>query len=90
MTVNGKEEKAQRVYRLEDRGHDPSNFAAAMERAMEWGDQIPIGLFYRKTNPRPSLDALDSALQAGGAGKQASRGEQGAAQGSHRRVYVIR
>ena len=65
MTVNGKEEKAQRVYRLEDRGHDPSNFAAAMERAMEWGDQIPIGLFYRKPNPRPSLDALEPALQAG-------------------------
>ncbi len=53
------------VYRLEDKGHDPSNFHGAMERAMEWGEKIPIGLFYRKPNPGPSLDQMDTALQEG-------------------------
>jgi 2-oxoglutarate ferredoxin oxidoreductase subunit beta len=51
------------VYRLEDKGHDPSNFHSAMDRAIEWGEKIPIGLFYRKPNPQPSLDKLDPALQ---------------------------
>ncbi len=53
------------VYRLEDNGHDPSNFHAAMDRAIEWGAKIPIGLFYRNPNPRPSLDQLDPALHDG-------------------------
>jgi hypothetical protein len=34
-----------------------------MDRAIEWGAKIPIGLFYRNPNPRPSLDKLDPALQ---------------------------
>ncbi len=54
-----------RVYRLEDRGHDPSDFHAAMARAVEWGEQIPIGLFYRSPSPRPSLDSLDPGLTLG-------------------------
>jgi 2-oxoglutarate ferredoxin oxidoreductase subunit beta len=54
-----------RVYRLEDKGHEPGDFAGAMARAMEWGEHIPIGLFYRNPNPRPSIDALDPGLQAG-------------------------
>jgi 2-oxoglutarate ferredoxin oxidoreductase subunit beta len=54
-----------RVYRLEDKGHDSSDFISAMTRAVEWGDQIPIGVFYRNTNPRPPLDVLDPALKAG-------------------------
>jgi 2-oxoglutarate ferredoxin oxidoreductase subunit beta len=59
-----------RVYRLEDTGHDPSSFSAAMEKAQEWGGKIPIGLFYRMPQPRPSIDALDPALQAGPLVKQ--------------------
>ncbi len=55
----------ERVYRLEDQEHDPTNFMTAMEKAREWGKQIPIGLFYRNPNPRPSLDALDPALEMG-------------------------
>jgi 2-oxoglutarate ferredoxin oxidoreductase subunit beta len=51
------------VYRLEDKGHDAADFHAAMDKAMEWGEKIPIGLFYRKPNPGPSLDQLDAALQ---------------------------
>jgi 2-oxoglutarate ferredoxin oxidoreductase subunit beta len=54
-----------RVYRLEDKGHDPADFHAAFDRATEWGEQIPIGLFYRSAQPRPMLDALDPALKAG-------------------------
>jgi 2-oxoglutarate ferredoxin oxidoreductase subunit beta len=53
------------VYRLEDEGHDPSDFHAAMDRALEWGARIPIGLFYHNPNRPPSLDALDPALQDG-------------------------
>lgn len=54
-----------RVYRLEDKKHDPTDFHAAMDRALEWGEQIPIGLFYKNPNPRPSIDSLDPALQNG-------------------------
>ncbi len=50
------------VYRLEDGGHDPTDFHAAMDRAREWGDKIPIGRFYHKTDGRPPLDALDPVL----------------------------
>jgi 2-oxoglutarate ferredoxin oxidoreductase subunit beta len=38
----------ERIYKLEDEeGYDPSDKAAAWERALEWGDRIPIGIFYR-------------------------------------------
>ena len=55
----------ERVYRLEDKKHDPTDFHAAMDRALEWGEKIPIGLFYRNPNPRPPLDAQDPGLQSG-------------------------
>jgi 2-oxoglutarate ferredoxin oxidoreductase subunit beta len=51
-----------RVVKLEDMNHDPTNFHAAMDRALEWGDKIPIGLFYRNPNPAPSLDLQDPGL----------------------------
>src|SRR5438309_4566798 len=54
-----------RVYKLEDQGHDPTDFHAAMDRAREWGAKIPIGLFYKDANKTPSLDALDPALKDG-------------------------
>ncbi len=54
-----------RVYKLEDRKHDPTDFHAAMNAALEWGDRIPIGLLYRNSNPRPSLDARDPGLERG-------------------------
>src|SRR3989442_1419845 len=54
-----------RVYRLEDTPHDPNNFHTAMDAALEWGEKIPIGLFYRDRNPRPSLHTQDPGLQAG-------------------------
>lgn len=36
-----------KVYDLNKEGHDVGDFAAAWEKAKEWNDRIPIGLFYR-------------------------------------------
>ncbi|HEY5563195.1 MAG TPA: thiamine pyrophosphate-dependent enzyme [Clostridiaceae bacterium] len=36
-----------RVYKLEE-GYEPTNKLKAMERAMEWGDKIPIGILYKE------------------------------------------
>jgi 2-oxoglutarate ferredoxin oxidoreductase subunit beta len=41
-----------RVYRLED--HDPTDRAAALEKAFEFGDKIPTGVIY--TNDRPTFE----------------------------------
>jgi 2-oxoglutarate ferredoxin oxidoreductase subunit beta len=38
-----------RVYKLED--HDPTDHAAAMKVAQEFGDEIPIGVIYREEKP---------------------------------------
>lgn len=35
-----------RVYKLED--HDPTDYAAAVELAQEFGDRIPIGIIYKE------------------------------------------
>ena len=53
----------ERVYKLEESEHDPTDFHAAMTRALEWGDKIPIGLVYRNPDPPPSIDMTDPALQ---------------------------
>ena len=52
----------ERIYKLEDEEHDTGSFHAAMDKALEWDPKIPIGLFYRNPDPRPSLDSLDPAL----------------------------
>jgi 2-oxoglutarate ferredoxin oxidoreductase subunit beta len=41
----------ERVYKLEDEGHDTSDFDAAYHKALEWGDRIPIGVFYQEQRP---------------------------------------
>jgi len=55
-----------RIYKLEDTDHNSANFHSAMDKALEWGEKIPIGLFYRNPNPPPSLDEQDPGLQSGG------------------------
>jgi 2-oxoglutarate ferredoxin oxidoreductase subunit beta len=56
---------SERVYKLEDEpGYDPGNRPVAWERAQEWGDRIPIGIFYRAT-PGPTFEALDPVLKEG-------------------------
>ncbi len=37
-----------RVYRLEDTEYDPHDFEKAVEKSLEWGDKIPIGVFYEE------------------------------------------
>jgi len=41
----------ERIYSLEAEGHDPTNWAAAMQRAREWGEHIPTGVLYREDRP---------------------------------------
>ncbi len=53
----------ERVYKLEDEKHDPSNFQSAMEKAFEWGNRIPIGLFYKVE--RPTYEDEETALRSG-------------------------
>jgi 2-oxoglutarate/2-oxoacid ferredoxin oxidoreductase subunit beta len=53
-----------RIKKLEDEGHDSSDWKAACEKAMAWGDAIYIGLFLQKE--RPSLDQLEPVLDEGG------------------------
>ena len=53
-----------RVKKLEDEDHDTSDWKAACEKAMLWGDTIYTGLFYQKR--RPTLDELEPVLKEGG------------------------
>ena len=55
----------QKTFKLEDRKHDPTDFAAAMKYGYEWGDEIAIGLFWQRTD-LPALDELESALKESG------------------------
>jgi 2-oxoglutarate/2-oxoacid ferredoxin oxidoreductase subunit beta len=55
----------QRTQKLEEMGHDPSDKAAAIVRGGEWGDVIPIGLFY-KDDDLAALDELEPVLTQGG------------------------
>ena len=54
-----------RVYKLEDANHNTASFHEAMDKALEWGEKIPIGLLYRNPDPPPSLDAQDPGLESG-------------------------
>ncbi|MGY5853338.1 MAG: thiamine pyrophosphate-dependent enzyme, partial [Candidatus Thorarchaeota archaeon] len=40
-----------RVYSLEEAGHDPTNKPLALERSMEFDDKVPIGVLYRAESP---------------------------------------
>jgi len=41
----------QRVYKLEEEGHDYADRQKALEKSFEWGDRIPIGIFYKEERP---------------------------------------
>jgi 2-oxoglutarate ferredoxin oxidoreductase subunit beta len=53
-----------RVKILEDQGHDPTDRHKAIDRGYQWGDEIPIGLFWKRTD-LPSLEAQEPVLQDG-------------------------
>jgi 2-oxoglutarate ferredoxin oxidoreductase subunit beta len=55
----------QRTHKLEDESHDPTDFASAMEKAYAWGENIPIGLFWKRED-LASLDQLEPVLDEGG------------------------
>ncbi len=47
-----------RVKKLEEsEGYDPSDFQAAVEKSLLWGDEIPIGLFFERTDVPTAHDA---------------------------------
>jgi len=41
----------ERVYKLEDERYDPSDKKAALEKALVWGERIPIGIIYEENLP---------------------------------------
>jgi len=41
----------ERTYKLEDEKYDPRDKRAALEKALEWGDKIPIGVIYEGNLP---------------------------------------
>jgi len=53
-----------RVKALEDQGHDPTDLHKAIERGYQWGDEIPIGLFWKRTD-LPALEDLEPVLHDG-------------------------
>jgi 2-oxoglutarate ferredoxin oxidoreductase subunit beta len=55
----------QRTRKLDEMGHDATDFHAALEQGYAWGEVIPIGLFWKRTD-LPALDQLEPVLGAGG------------------------
>jgi len=58
----------QRVYKLENAGHDRGDIGQAFARAIEWPmvqrDRIPVGVFYERPGV-PTYEDLDPALAKG-------------------------
>lgn len=61
--VNTYEWYNERVYHLEDEGHDPTDFRQAMIAGYEWGERIPLGVFYQVDEP--TLDEQMIGLEKG-------------------------
>jgi len=56
----------QRVKKLEDdSSYDATNWSAAMEKSQIWGEEIPIGKFFQRTD-LPSLHQAEPILDQGG------------------------
>lgn len=56
------------LYKLEDSGHDAADFNKAYAKAIEWGEKIPYGLFYK--TDKPTLVGSHQTLQKGSLVKQ--------------------
>lgn len=52
------------TYKVEDEGHDPTDFEAAYRRCREWEDRIPTGILYRKEG-MPTYEDQVPALRKG-------------------------
>ncbi len=58
-----------RIYKLEtESGYDASNIELALQKSFEWGDRIPIGVFYR--DEQPTYEDGEVALRHGPLVKQ--------------------
>ena len=53
----------QRVYDVNEESHDPQDYSAALEKAIEFGDRIPTGLIYQAD--RPTYQESEPVLQRG-------------------------
>ena len=53
----------ERVYRLEETDHDPHDRLAAFQKTFEWGERVPIGVFYQ--DERPTLEEGFPQLREG-------------------------
>jgi 2-oxoglutarate ferredoxin oxidoreductase subunit beta len=59
----------ERVYNLQEKGHDVEDFSAAVARAIEWPttgpeDKVPLGVFYK--TQRPTYEEQERAYEHGG------------------------
>jgi len=54
----------ERVYDLNENGHDPHDLMTAIQKAREWGERIPLGIFYR--NPEKLSFEKESPVLANG------------------------
>jgi 2-oxoglutarate ferredoxin oxidoreductase subunit beta len=62
-----------RVKRLEDNAaYDASDWNAATEQSQIWGEEIPIGKFFERTDV-PALDSLEPVLDSGPLVQQSNR-----------------
>jgi 2-oxoglutarate ferredoxin oxidoreductase subunit beta len=53
----------ERVYRLENEKHDPSNLGGALQAALKEDGRLPIGVFYESS--RPAFEEEDITLKQG-------------------------
>jgi 2-oxoglutarate ferredoxin oxidoreductase subunit beta len=53
----------ERVYDLQEAGHDPTDRIAAFQKALEWGERIPIGVLYQVR--RPTYEEQVPVLESG-------------------------
>ena len=49
----------------EEEGYDPTDFHASLDKGYMWGEEIPIGLIWKR-NDLPSLEELEPVLDEGG------------------------
>jgi 2-oxoglutarate ferredoxin oxidoreductase subunit beta len=47
----------ERIYKLEEENYDETDHQNAIKKSLEWGDRIPVGVFYREERPT-FLDGL--------------------------------
>jgi len=67
--INTYEYFRKRVYKLEaEAGYDAANVEPALARSFEWGERIPIGVFYR--DQQPTYEDREPALKNGPLVKQ--------------------